>query len=545
MNKNVNAADSTTESALKFGRRTLAWSLIYLMVPLSVGDMFGQDAPPPPPPDQSQGGAPPQQAYNPLTPDQLNQLVAPIALYPDALVAQVLAASTFPNEIADADAFVQAHPGVPADQMGQMTNGMQWDPSIKALIAFPTVLDNLNKNVDWTNQLGNAYYNQPQDVMSAVQVMRQRAYEAGNLKSNQQLAVTYQPNNIVIAPANPTVVYVPYYNPWGVYGAPVVAWGGYYAPPPPPGYAFAAGLAIGFGVGIAVASWNHWGWGWNRWGCGWGSHSTVVYNRNVYVSRSVTVVNHGYYGGYDRNVAARSYNTNIARTAPNYRPGYNGTYPHSAAYHNSVNRTVTNNYNRTVVNNNNNINRTNTNSTSNRPGTTPGANNTYNRPGTNPGSTNNNNRPGTTTGTNNYNRPGTNPGSTNNNNRPGTTTGTYNYNRPGTNPTANNNYNRSGTTPGSKSNTNNGNRPSNANTYNRPATTQGTNSTYKPSGTNNGYHPPSNASRPAPQSRPEPQSHPSGGGGGKPSGGGGGKPSGGGGGKPSGGGGGKPNPHGK
>ena len=375
--------------ATSFGiaRRVLAWGLIYLMIPLGVTDMFAQEAPPPPPPDQADAqGAPqqaPPQAYNPLTPDQIDQLVAPIALYPDSLVAQILAASTFPNEVADADAFVQSHQGTPPDQMGQMIDGLNWDPSVKALVAFPTVLANLDKNINWTSQLGNAYYNQPQDVMAAVQVMRQRAYEAGNLKSNQQLAVTYQPNNIVIAPANPTVVYVPYYNPWVVYGTPVVAWGGYYAPPPPPGYAFGVGLAIGFGVGIAVASWNHWGWGWHNWGCGWGNR-TVVYNRNVYVSRSVTVVNHGYYGGYDRNVAARNYNRNIAVHAPNYRPGYNGTYAHSTAYHNSYNRTVTNNYNRTVSNNNynrtntNNYNRTNTNNY-NRPAT----NNNYNHPTTN------------------------------------------------------------------------------------------------------------------------------------------------------------------
>ncbi|HZD48690.1 MAG TPA: DUF3300 domain-containing protein [Silvibacterium sp.] len=494
---------------LGMSRRALALGLVYLMIPLGVADMFAQDAPPPPP-DASQGA--PQQAYNPLTPDQIDQLVAPIALYPDSLVAQILAASTFPNEIADADGFVQSHPGVPPDQMGQMVNGLNWDPSVKALIAFPTVLDNLNKNADWTSQLGNAYYNQPQDVMSAVQVMRQRAYEAGNLKSNQQLAVTYQPNNIVIAPANPTVVYVPYYNPTVVYGAPVAYWGGYYPPPPPPGYALVAGLAIGFGVGIAVASWNHWGWGWHSWGCGWGGHSTVVYNRNVYVSRSVTVVNHGYYGGYDRNVAARTYNANLARTAPNYRPGYNGTYAHSGVYNNSYNRTVSNNYNRNVTNNNvnrnvtnnnvnrnvtnNNVNRNNTNNNYNR-GTT---NNNYNRPGTSPTANNNNNRPGTN---NSYNRPGTSPGANNNYNRPATNTS--NTNRP---PTANNNYNRPTTT-------SNNNRPTTNNNYNRPTNTN--NNAYHPPANNNANHPnnnshPSGGSKPAPQNHPKSESHPNNGG---------------------------------
>ncbi len=483
-------ARSIVQSSLRIGRQAIACSLAYLMIPLGVGDMFAQSAPPPPP-DQSQGGAPPQN-YNALSPDQINQLVAPIALYPDSLVAQVLAASTFPNEIADADAFVQSHPGVPPDQMGQMVNDLNWDPSIKALIAFPSVLSNLNKNADWTAQLGNAYYNQPQDVMSAVQVMRQRAYDAGNLKSNQQLAVTYQPNNIVIAPANPTVVYVPYYNPTVVYGAPVAYWGGYYPPPPPPGYALGVGLAIGFGVGVAVASWNHWGWGYHNWGCGWGSHSTVVYNRNVYVSRSVTVVNHGYYGGYDRNVAARTYNRNVAVHATNYRPGYNGTYARSAAYNNSYNRTVTNNVNRNVNNNvnrnvNNNVNRNvnnNVNNNANRNVNNNANRNVNNNNANNPNRSNVNN-----SGTNNYNRPANGA----NNNKPAN---------------ANNNYNRPGTTPGA-SNTNN--RPA-TNTYhpppnnnnNRPAT-----SNSRPANTNS--RPPSQ-SRPAPQSKPAPQAKSSGGG---------------------------------
>jgi hypothetical protein len=491
------------EASLRLGRRALAWGLIYLMVPLGVADLFAQDAPPPPPPDyQGQQQGAPAPAYSALSPDQINQLVAPIALYPDSLVAQILAASTFPNEIADADAFVQSQPGVPPDQLGQQVNGMNWDPSVKALIAFPTVLANLNKNINWTTQLGNAYYNQPQDVMAAVQVMRQRAYEAGNLKSNQQLAVTYQPNNIVIAPANPTVVYVPYYNPTVVYGAPVAYWGGYYPPPPPPGYAFAAGLAIGFGVGIAVASWNHWGWGWNNWGCGWGSHSTVVYNRNVYVSRSVTVINHGYYGGYDRNMAARTYNANLVRTAPNYRPGYNGTYANSAAYHNSYNRTVTNNFNRNVnvnnVNRNVNVNNVNRNTNVNNVNRNNNTNN-YNRP-TN---TNNYNRP-TPNNTNNYNRP-TQPNN-NNNNRPAYSTGNAN-NRP-----ANTNNNNRPAQPN-----NNYSRPTNTNNSNRP-TPNTTNNYSRPSNTNNTYHPPNNnnnrpapQSRPAPQNKPEPQSKPSGG----------------------------------
>ena len=122
--------------------------------------------------------------------------------------------------------------------------------------------------------------------------------------------------------------------------------------PPPPGIVFAAGLAIGFGVGIAVASWNHWGWGWHNWGMGWGGGSrTVIYQRNVYVSRSVTVVNHGYYGHFDRNPEARVYNRNMAARAPNYHPvNYNNRPNNNYDRHENYNRP--NNNERPAYNNN-------------------------------------------------------------------------------------------------------------------------------------------------------------------------------------------------
>jgi hypothetical protein len=401
---------ATLRLAMNLGKKALAFSLAYLMIPLGIGDIYAQTAPPPPPdqgqyqdqapppPDQQnppqqysdQDQGPPPGSYNPLPPDQLDQLVAPIALYPDSLVAQILAASTYPNQVADADHFVQSNQGASPDQLGQMADGMNWDPSVKALVAFPSVLSNLDRNMSWTTQLGNAYYNQPQDVMSAVQNMRQRAYQAGNLQSGPQIAVSYAPNDIVIAPANPAVVYVPWYNPWVVYGAPVVAWGGWYAPPRPVGLYLAAGIAIGFGIGIGIGLWNHWGWGWHSWGMGWGSH-TIVYQRNVFVSRSVTVVNHGYYGHFDRSPAARAYNHNMAMRAPNYRTAGNFNRPN-----NNFNRPANNNFNRP-----NNYNRPANNY--NRP------NNNYNRPANN----NNYNR-----SANNYNRPSNNARPAQNYNRP-------------------------------------------------------------------------------------------------------------------------------
>src|SRR5580704_17449207 len=113
------------------------------------------------------------------TPDQLQQLVAPIALYPDSLVAQILAASTFPEQVVEADRWLQAHPGVKGDALGQAIDPQPWDPSVKALTGFPSVLGNMDKNLAWTSSLGDAFYNQQQDVMDAVQVMRQRAQDSG------------------------------------------------------------------------------------------------------------------------------------------------------------------------------------------------------------------------------------------------------------------------------------------------------------------------------------------------------------------------------
>src|ERR1700676_5493323 len=122
------------------------------------------------------------QRYIQETPEQLRQLVAPIALYPDSLVAQILAASTFPEQVVQADQWVQGHPDLKGDALAQGVDQQPWDPSIKALTAFPSVLGNMDKNLSWTSSLGDAYYNHQPDVMDAVQTMRRRAQQAGNLK---------------------------------------------------------------------------------------------------------------------------------------------------------------------------------------------------------------------------------------------------------------------------------------------------------------------------------------------------------------------------
>ncbi|HTV51055.1 MAG TPA: DUF3300 domain-containing protein [Steroidobacteraceae bacterium] len=251
-------------------------------------------APPPPPPGAAPQGGPPgagAPAYVQQSPEQLQQLVAPIALYPDSLVAQILAASTFPEQVVEADRWVQMNPGLKGAALGQAANAQPWDDSVKALTGFPDVLGNMDKNLSWTSSLGDAYYNQPQDVMAAVQVMRQRAQAAGNLKSTPQQVVTTQDSDISIEPANPDVVYVPAYDPWVVYGAPIYPWPGWYAYP---GIWF-AGPYLSFGIGWPIGFFAGFGWGWHHWGFDWRNHY-VLYGRRPYFSRSTTFYNRGFYG---------------------------------------------------------------------------------------------------------------------------------------------------------------------------------------------------------------------------------------------------------
>jgi len=222
-------------------------------------------------------------------------LVAPIALYPDSLVAQILAAATFPEQVVEADRWVQAHPDLKDEALGQAVDQQPWDPSVKALTAFPSVLGNMDKNLSWTSSLGDAYYNQQQDVMDAVQVMRQRAQEAGNLQTTPQQTVTTQDSTIIIEPAEPEVVYVPAYDPWVVYGGPIVAWPGWY---PYPGIWY-GGPYLSFGVGFGIGYFGGYGWGWHHWDSDWHNH-VVIYNHNRYYSRSNTFYNrNNYYRGGD------------------------------------------------------------------------------------------------------------------------------------------------------------------------------------------------------------------------------------------------------
>ena len=151
-----------------------------------------------------------------------------IALYPDSLVAQILAASTYPAEVVEAQRWIAQHHSLHGKQLADQVNTQSWDPSVKALTAFPSVLANMNSNLSWTSALGEAYVKDPQDVMNTVQDLRQRAEQAGNLRSTPQQTVSTQGQQIVIEPSDPDVVYVPQYDPWLAYGPPLVAWPSWY-----------------------------------------------------------------------------------------------------------------------------------------------------------------------------------------------------------------------------------------------------------------------------------------------------------------------------
>jgi hypothetical protein len=278
-------------------------------------------------PQQSYGQA--QPVAQPLNAQQLEQLVAPIALYPDTLVAQMLTAATYPLQVVDADRWRQAQGNAYADQIAGGADVQPWDPSVKALTAFPQVLSEMDQNLQWAAALGNAYYNQPQDILQAVQVLRQRAQSAGNLQSGPQEAVSYNQGDIVLAPVNPQVVYVPAYDPWTVYGQPVS---------PYPGFSLLGALGsffgsspVRFGLGVAMAAFTHMSWGWLGWGLNWLAQA-VLFHQSNYYSHSTTVADWGIPRGGPRAFSQRGgmgmLSSNSYRTSSGYgwpAGGYNGT----------------------------------------------------------------------------------------------------------------------------------------------------------------------------------------------------------------------------
>ena len=263
----------------------------------------------------------------PQTSNQLQQLVAPIALYPDALVAQILAAATYPDEIVEADRWVQQHSDLKGEALGQEVDRQSWDPSVKALTQFPAVLGNMDKNLSWTSSLGDAYVNQQQDVMSAVQVMRQRAQSAGNLESNSHEKVSTRGKTIVVDPVDTQVVYVPQYNPWLVYGAPIGPWPGWYGYPG----LFWDGPGIGFGLGFGLGFFGGFGWGWGHWGADW-HHSAIVFNHNRFESHGRAFANRRAFAGRERGNVGRPGGA-VHRGGFHGAPAFHGGSHDGGAFH--------------------------------------------------------------------------------------------------------------------------------------------------------------------------------------------------------------------
>jgi hypothetical protein len=225
--------------------------------------------------------------------DQLDSLVAPIALYPDPLLAQVLAASTYPLEIVLLQRWLETNKNLKDKQLADAVAKQPWDPSVQALAPLPEVVKLLGDNIQWTTDLGNAFLAQQSEMMDAVQRMRRKAQDKGALHTTQQQTVETRvienKSVVVIEPANPEVVYTPAYEPAAVYGP------AEYPYPPlyyPPGYA-AAGAAIAFGAGVLMGAW--WGGGWG-WGCGWGGGNVYINHFNSFNRNNIS----GGWGGVGR-----------------------------------------------------------------------------------------------------------------------------------------------------------------------------------------------------------------------------------------------------
>jgi uncharacterized membrane protein YgcG len=222
----------------------------------------------------------------PQTTDQLRQLVAPIALYPDPLIAQILAAATYPAQVLQANEWLQQRQGLTGGALAKEVDQQSWDPSVKALTQFPVILGNMSQNLAWTAELGDAYVNQRQDLTQTIQNLRQLAKDAGNLKSTPQENVTTEGDTIYVEPVSTDEVYIPQYDPWAVYGNLLPAFAGW---APYPGlYLYGAG--IGFGLGFGIGGFGGYGWGWHHWGYDW-HHGAVAYNHHTFVSHSRTIVN--------------------------------------------------------------------------------------------------------------------------------------------------------------------------------------------------------------------------------------------------------------
>ena len=247
---------------------------------LSAGTVLAQGAAPPTPAPAPAPAGGAQQNAPVFKQEELDQMLAPIALYPDDLLAQVFMAATYPIEIVQADRWVKDpnNAKLKGDALANALQSQPWDPSVKSLVPFPQVLDMMSSKLDWTQKLGDAVLAQEADVMASVQRLRQQAQSAGTLKSTEQQVVKSEGQAIIIQPANPEVVYVPVYEPSVVYPSwPYPSYPPYYYPPSPY-YPFGGALAagIGFAAGVAIVG-GMWGWG----NCNWGGGNINV-NNNIY-----------------------------------------------------------------------------------------------------------------------------------------------------------------------------------------------------------------------------------------------------------------------
>jgi hypothetical protein len=316
----------------------------FLVLLLSVSVAFAQTPPPPPPGNPP---PPPPDAGQPMFSQQeLDQMLAPIALYPDVLLSQILMAATYPLEVVEAARWSRANPNLKGDRAVNAVAQTHWDPSVKSLVAFPQIIQMMDEKLDWTERLGDAFLSQQPQLMDTVQNLRQRAYAAGNLRSTDQIYVEPQGQTIVVAPANPEVIYVPYYDPMVIYGPwwwpayPPVYWR------PWPGYYVRPGITLGFffGVGVPVSAYFFFGaFDWHA------RHVNVVqvnnyyFNYNAYVERErtlhhvVNVTNNRVAWGHDpahrrgvpyRNAALRQQFGRVS-AAPEARRDFRGYAPAS------------------------------------------------------------------------------------------------------------------------------------------------------------------------------------------------------------------------
>ena len=225
--------------------------------------------------------APPMSATGDFSKDQLEQLVAPIALYSDGLLAQILMAATYPLEIVMAERFVKANPGLKDDKLDEALKDQDWDASVKSLCRLPDVLDKMSQNLDWTQDLGDAVLGQKTELLDAVQRMRGKAHDAGNLKTTEQQVVTVKQDKIIVIESpSPDVVYVPSYSPTVVYGGWAPPY--YYYPPMYPYYPYGAGLVtFGFGMMMGAAIWGGCGWGWGGSDININNNNFNNFNRNT------------------------------------------------------------------------------------------------------------------------------------------------------------------------------------------------------------------------------------------------------------------------